>query len=138
MFIGMSGDPPVVLGSQTDSGTIARPARPTGSQILPGGSPKVMVRAKISQLGLGKLHDRAAVRPRSDDMGTGGPMRARIIMANDKNIRGPVDARRINIHEDYEVGYWTDSACMKAQLVACVKRLVVGGGAVERYPESSP
>ena len=28
-------------------------------------------------------------------------------MADDKSIRGPADARRINIHEDYEIRYWT-------------------------------
>ena len=28
-------------------------------------------------------------------------------MADDKTNRGPQDAARINIHEDYEVAYWT-------------------------------
>jgi hypothetical protein len=28
-------------------------------------------------------------------------------MSDDKSKRGPADAQRINIHEDYEVLYWT-------------------------------
>jgi hypothetical protein len=28
-------------------------------------------------------------------------------MADDKTLRAPQDAARINIHEDYEVRYWT-------------------------------
>lgn len=28
-------------------------------------------------------------------------------MIDDKQNRGPADAKRINIHEDYEVLYWT-------------------------------
>jgi hypothetical protein len=28
-------------------------------------------------------------------------------MSDDKSIRGPADAQRINLHEDYEVQYWT-------------------------------
>jgi hypothetical protein len=28
-------------------------------------------------------------------------------MSDDKQNRGPADAKRINIHEDYEVQYWT-------------------------------
>ncbi len=47
-------------------------------------------------------------------------------MADDKNIRGPADATRINIHQDWEVQYWTDKfGCTKAQLVACVQRVGV-------------
>lgn len=28
-------------------------------------------------------------------------------MADDKNNRGPQDAARVNVNEDYEVTYWT-------------------------------
>ena len=28
-------------------------------------------------------------------------------MSDDKKIRGPADAKRINLNEDYEVLYWT-------------------------------
>ncbi|HEX7288508.1 MAG TPA: DUF3606 domain-containing protein [Candidatus Angelobacter sp.] len=28
-------------------------------------------------------------------------------MSDNKNILGPQDQRRVNIHEDYEVRYWT-------------------------------
>jgi hypothetical protein len=28
-------------------------------------------------------------------------------MSDDKSIRGPADAKRINVNEDYEVQYWT-------------------------------
>lgn len=30
-------------------------------------------------------------------------------MADDKSQRGPQDAKRINVHEDYEVNYWSKS-----------------------------
>lgn len=29
-------------------------------------------------------------------------------MSDNKNIRGPQDANRINVNEDYEVQYWTE------------------------------
>jgi hypothetical protein len=28
-------------------------------------------------------------------------------MSDDKSIRGPADAKRINVNEEYEVQYWT-------------------------------
>lgn len=31
----------------------------------------------------------------------------RIAMSDNKSIRGPADAKRINVNEDYEVQYWT-------------------------------
>ena len=30
-------------------------------------------------------------------------------MADDKTNRGPQDRSRINMHEDYEVRYWTEA-----------------------------
>lgn len=54
-------------------------------------------------------------------------------MPDDKNIRGPADAARINIHEDYEIRYWTNKfGCTKAQLVACVQRVGVMAADVKR------
>jgi Protein of unknown function (DUF3606) len=43
-------------------------------------------------------------------------------MPDDKSKRGPADATRVNIHENYEVEYWTKKfGCTKAKLVAAVK-----------------
>jgi len=28
-------------------------------------------------------------------------------MSDDRSVRGPADAKRINVNEDYEVQYWT-------------------------------
>lgn len=30
-------------------------------------------------------------------------------MADDKTKKGPADSSRINVHEDYEVDYWTQA-----------------------------
>ncbi|URL59652.1 DUF3606 domain-containing protein [Luteibacter flocculans] len=30
-------------------------------------------------------------------------------MSDDKSKRGPADAQRINVHETYEVRYWTEA-----------------------------
>ena len=54
-------------------------------------------------------------------------------MPDDRNIRGPADAKRINIHEDDEVRYWTNKfGCTKAQLVACVQKVGVMAEDVRR------
>jgi hypothetical protein len=43
-------------------------------------------------------------------------------MGDDLSKRGPQDASRINIHERYEVDYWTARfGCSKAELVAAVE-----------------
>lgn len=43
-------------------------------------------------------------------------------MSDDKTNRGPRDRERINIHEDYEVAYWTGALNVtKEQLIAAVK-----------------
>ena len=43
-------------------------------------------------------------------------------MADDRTIRGPADRARINIHEDYEVKYWTHKfGVTAAQLQAAVR-----------------
>jgi len=36
-------------------------------------------------------------------------------MSDDKTKRGPADAQRINVNEDYEVEYWT-------RVLVCPKR----------------
>lgn len=42
-------------------------------------------------------------------------------MPDDKKKRGPADAARVNIHEEYEVSYWTAHfGCTRAELVAAV------------------
>ena len=43
-------------------------------------------------------------------------------MADDKTIRGPADRARVNVHEDYEVRYWTHKFGVTAdQLRAAVQ-----------------
>ena len=47
-------------------------------------------------------------------------------MPDDKSIRGPADAERVNIHEPYEVEYWTKAlGVSKEQLIAAVKAVGV-------------
>jgi hypothetical protein len=54
-------------------------------------------------------------------------------MSDNKNFRGPADAARISIHEDYEVRYWTNKfGCTKEQLIACVQRVGVVAADVKR------
>lgn len=54
-------------------------------------------------------------------------------MADDKTKRGPQDAARINIHEEYELTYWTDRFGVSAeQLRAAVNKVGVSAEAVER------
>lgn len=43
-------------------------------------------------------------------------------MSDNRNIRGPADRSRVNIHEDYEVRYWCGAfGCTAAQLHAAVR-----------------
>jgi Protein of unknown function (DUF3606) len=43
-------------------------------------------------------------------------------MADNRDIRGPTDERRVNVGEDYEVRYWCDKwDCTPDQLRAGVK-----------------
>ena len=47
-------------------------------------------------------------------------------MSDDKTNRGPADAQRINVNEDYEVTYWTRAlGVSEAQLRAAVSRVGV-------------
>jgi hypothetical protein len=55
-------------------------------------------------------------------------------MADDKKNTGSADDQRINIHEDYEVAYWTKKFdCTKEQLTAAVKAVGVMAAEVEKY-----
>ncbi|MGH6872831.1 MAG: DUF3606 domain-containing protein [Rhizomicrobium sp.] len=55
-------------------------------------------------------------------------------MADDKSDRGPADRDRINIHEDYEVRYWTKKfGVTKAELVEAVKAVGVMAKDVAKY-----
>lgn len=45
-------------------------------------------------------------------------------MSDDKSNRGPADAQRINVHEDYEVRYWPrELGICEAKLTAVVARV---------------
>jgi len=53
-------------------------------------------------------------------------------MADDKTNRGSQDRSRINLHEDYEVRYWTDKlGISKSQLEEVVKKVGSSAKAVE-------
>ena len=55
-------------------------------------------------------------------------------MADDKKNTGPADDKRINVHEDYEVAYWTKKfGCTKAQLVAAVNKVGVMAADVQKH-----
>ncbi len=54
-------------------------------------------------------------------------------MADNTNDRGPQDASRINVHEDYEVRYWTAAlGISKTELEALVKKVGVSTDAVRK------
>ena len=47
-------------------------------------------------------------------------------MSDDKNNRGPRDAERVNVHEDYEVRHWmTKWSVTEAQLKDAVRQLAL-------------
>ena len=55
-------------------------------------------------------------------------------MADDKTKRGPADASRISLSEDYEVRYWTDAlGVSKEQLAAAVKAVGNSAAKVREY-----
>jgi hypothetical protein len=55
-------------------------------------------------------------------------------MADDKSDRGPQDRSRVNVHEDYEVAYWTDKWGVTAsKLREAVVAVGVSADAVEQY-----
>ena len=56
-----------------------------------------------------------------------------------KNItnRGPDDRKRVNVHEDYEVRYWTGQfGCTPGQLESAVQAVGVMVDNVEAYLKS--
>ena len=54
-------------------------------------------------------------------------------MSDNKQDRGPQDASRINIHEEYEVRYWTKTlGVSKDELEAVVKKVGTGADAVRK------
>ena len=54
-------------------------------------------------------------------------------MDDDKSNRGPQDAARINIHEDYEVEYWTKKfGVSRSELEAAVGKVGVSAEAVAK------
>jgi len=60
-------------------------------------------------------------------------------MADDLKNRGAQDRRRVNIHEDYEVRYWTEKwGISKEQLAQAVKRAGVSAEAVARQLGKTP
>lgn len=45
-------------------------------------------------------------------------------MADDKSRRGPLDSKRINLNEAYEIDYWCERfACTEAQLRYAVQKV---------------
>lgn len=60
-------------------------------------------------------------------------------MADDKTKRGPQDASRINIHEDYEVEYWTKKfGVSRTDLETAVGKAGVSADAVARELGKAP
>jgi Protein of unknown function (DUF3606) len=60
-------------------------------------------------------------------------------MADDLKNRGAQDRSRVNIHEDYEVQYWTKKwGVSKEQLAAAVQKAGVSAEAVARQLGKAP
>lgn len=54
-------------------------------------------------------------------------------MSDDLNKRGPADATRVNVNEDWEVRYWCQKwGCTEQQLRECVKKAGVMASAVAK------
>jgi hypothetical protein len=59
-------------------------------------------------------------------------------MSDDKTSRGPADASRINVHEDYELRYWSQKfGVTSEQLRAAVKAVGVMAKDVEAQLKKS-
>jgi hypothetical protein len=53
-------------------------------------------------------------------------------MADDKKKKRPQDAARVNIHEPWEMEYWTNRfGCTRQQLIAAVQKVGVSVKAVQ-------
>lgn len=60
-------------------------------------------------------------------------------MSDDKTSRGPADASRINVHEDYELRYWSQKfGVTSEQLRAAVKAVGVMAKDVEAELKKAP
>ena len=60
-------------------------------------------------------------------------------MADDLKNRGAQDRSRVNIHEDYEVQYWTKKwGVSKEQLAEAVQKAGVSAEAVARHLGRTP
>jgi hypothetical protein len=60
-------------------------------------------------------------------------------MADDLKNRGAQDRSRVNIHEDYEVRYWTKKwGVTREQLVEAVQKAGVSAEAVARQLGKAP
>ncbi len=60
-------------------------------------------------------------------------------MSDDLTKRRPQDASKINIHEPYEVEYWTKKfGVSKAKLEAAVAAVGVSAAKVEEYLKKNP
>jgi hypothetical protein len=56
-----------------------------------------------------------------------------VTMADDKTKKGPADASKVNVHEDYEVRYWSNKfGCTPQQLKDAVKKAGTGAASVEK------
>jgi hypothetical protein len=55
-------------------------------------------------------------------------------MSDDLKKTQPQDASKVNVHESWEVAYWTKKfGCTEAGLQAAVKAVGTGANAVESY-----
>jgi hypothetical protein len=55
-------------------------------------------------------------------------------MSDDLTKKRPLDATRINIHQEYEVNWWCDHfKVTKAQLVAAVKAVGTSAAVVQKH-----
>lgn len=62
-----------------------------------------------------------------------------VIMADDKSKTGPADGSRINIHEDYEVQYWSEKLrCTKEALERAVEKVGPMADAVKKELRGEP
>ncbi|HEX4488780.1 MAG TPA: DUF3606 domain-containing protein [Terriglobales bacterium] len=54
-------------------------------------------------------------------------------MADDKTKKAPQDANKVNVHEAYEIEYWTKKfGCTSQQLKDAVKKVGTSAAAVEK------
>lgn len=55
-------------------------------------------------------------------------------MLDDKSKKAPQDSSKINIHEDYEIAYWTNKfGCTPEQLKDAVNKVGTGVEAVKKH-----